>query len=83
MPTVTVRFFAGAAAAAGCKELALDADTVADVSTQLRSQFGPDFARVLDASSMLVDATVARGDLAAIPVSAGTTVDVLPPFAGG
>ena len=35
MPTVTVRFFAGAAAAAGCKELALDADTVADVATQL------------------------------------------------
>lgn len=83
MATVTVRLFAGAAAAAGCRELTLDADSVGAVAEQLQASFGEGFGRVLRASSLLVNEVVARGDFYSIPVHSDTTVDVLPPFAGG
>ena len=80
---VTVRFFAGAAAAAKCQQLEVEGDSVGEVTAKLRTQLGPEFGRVLDASSLLVDAVAAHGDLGMIPVTDGTTIDVLPPFAGG
>ncbi len=80
---VTVRFFAGAAAAAGCKEVEVEAQSVAAVCERLREQYGPEFARVLSASSLLVDAVATGSDAAVPPLHDGTTIDVLPPFAGG
>ena len=83
MASVTVRLFAGAAAAAGCKEIDVEADSVATICDQLREQFGPEFARVLNASSLLVDGITAHRDLDLPELNNGATVDVLPPFAGG
>jgi molybdopterin converting factor small subunit len=80
--TVLVRFFAGAAAAAGTDEEKLsvaEGATVADLLDRLAGR-GPALAKVLAASSYLLDAVSARPEDV---VSDGTTLDVLPPFAGG
>jgi molybdopterin converting factor small subunit len=80
---VTVRFFAGAQAAAGTgqEQLTLTAPaTVGSLAEELSGRFGPDLTRVLAAASYLVDelaATPAR------PLRDGDRIDVLPPFAGG
>lgn len=83
MPVVTVRFFAGAAAAAKCEQLEVEGNSVGEITDRLRIELGAAFARVLDGSSLLVDSAATHGDLGAIPVIDGTTIDVLPPFAGG
>lgn len=76
-----IRYFAGAAEAAGRKEQPFDGDlTVADLKSRLSAEHGPEFARVLTACSVLVDGTRATDDTFA---ATGATVDVLPPFAGG
>ncbi|WP_240646147.1 MoaD/ThiS family protein [Georgenia sp. SYP-B2076] len=86
--TVHVRYFAGAAEAAGAaaETLALPAGaTAADLLAAIRAAHGPAVGRVLEISSLLVDGTV-REDHAAPLGAAATTVvgvDVLPPFAGG
>lgn len=80
--TVLVRFFAGAAAAAGVEEekLPLVAGTSLGEAVDQLSTRGPALARVLKASSYLLDAVSARPeDL----LEDGVTLDVLPPFAGG
>lgn len=80
---ITVRYFAGAAAAAGVDEEKVDAPAGTTLGDLLRTlgQGRPDLARVLAVASVLVDEVSAR-DLTA-EVSDGTAVDVLPPFAGG
>ncbi len=83
MATVTVRLFAGAAAAAACQQLEVEGQSVGEITDSLRTQLGTGFGRVLDASSLLVNAVAAQGDLKAIPVTDGSTIDILPPFAGG
>jgi molybdopterin synthase sulfur carrier subunit len=83
MSTVTVRLFAGAAAAAGYKSIELQATSAGDACDQLRAQLGPAFGRALDASALLVDGVAAHGNLSKTEVLDGTTIDVLPPFAGG
>lgn len=76
----TVRYFAGAAEAAGCEEEAVSARTVAGVRKAVLAAHGPQFALVLARCAVLVDG--ARADDAdAVPE--GAVVDVLPPFAGG
>lgn len=76
-----IRYFAGAAEAAGRKEQPGDgALTVGDLKSRLSAEHGPDFARVLTACSVLVDGIRATDETVAGPDS---TVDVLPPFAGG
>jgi molybdopterin converting factor small subunit len=75
---VTVRYFAGAKAAAGVAEETLPEGTTLD---QLARDRGDPLARVLHSASFLVDG-LAWHDRAA-PLPAGATVDVLPPFAGG
>ncbi len=73
---VTVRLFAAAAAAAGVKELTLSVTSL----PELRVALEPLVGKVLQRCAFLVDG------LAAHPyqeLSAGVTVDVLPPFAGG
>jgi molybdopterin converting factor small subunit len=83
MVTVTVRYFAAAAEAAGCEEELVDlADalpTVGALRDHLLSQYGGPMDRVLRSGSFLVDGVVRRDP--ATPIS--RSVDVLPPFAGG
>ncbi len=77
-----VRFFAGAAEAAGVDEITVDAQglTVADVVARL-GRGNRHLAEVLEASSLLADGACVR-DRAASALGVGQ-LDVLPPFAGG
>jgi molybdopterin converting factor small subunit len=81
--TVTVRFFAGARQAAGVAEERLSVDEIPDLGALLDALAGRSdrLSRVLTACSFLVDGVSARDR--ATGLSAGGTVDVLPPFAGG
>lgn len=77
--TVTVRYWAGARAAAG-----RDADEVAagDVAAVLDAVRGahPGLEPVLEVATLLLDGrTVGPGQ----PLAAGDVLEVLPPFAGG
>ena len=85
MATITVRYFAAAAEAAGRDQEQLtvegpaDGPTVGALRTELLERYGAPMATVLRSGSFLVDGTVSRDD--ARPL--GATVDILPPFAGG
>jgi molybdopterin synthase sulfur carrier subunit len=78
---VTVRYWAGARAAAGRDEETVDAGTMGDLLAAIGSR--PQLARVLGAASLLVDGTAVRREDAGHRLPAGAVVDVLPPFAGG
>jgi sulfur-carrier protein len=78
---VTVRYFAGARAAAGVETEDRTAATLADLVRQIADAHGPRLEKVLTACSFLVDGTQARDPGTAL--APGTVVDVLPPFAGG
>ncbi|HZI98918.1 MAG TPA: MoaD/ThiS family protein [Actinomycetales bacterium] len=81
--TVHVRYFAGAAAAAGVTEelLALDGPvTVASLREEIVAR-RPALAPVLAVASVLLDEAAVRDASAVVPD--GASVDVLPPFAGG
>jgi molybdopterin converting factor small subunit len=82
--TVTVRYFAAAAEAAGVASETLDARehlTAGELRATLVRRHGADLERVLARCALL--AAGRRLDDDAAPVAAGVTVDVLPPFAGG
>lgn len=75
-----MRYFAGAADAAGTRSEELPAaSTVGDLKAVLIARHGAAMQRVLASGSFLVDGVVSRDD--ARPI--GARVDVLPPFAGG
>jgi molybdopterin converting factor small subunit len=79
-PSVTVRYWAGARAAAGAEcDVVTGCATVGDAvaaATALR----PGLAAVAAVSSLLLDGRAAqRSD----SLPAGSVVEVLPPFAGG
>lgn len=78
---VTVRYWAGARAAAGRAEEVVDAGTVGELLAALGGR--ADLARVLTAASLLVDGEAVRREDAGRALASGATVDVLPPFAGG
>ncbi|CAN5154671.1 MoaD/ThiS family protein [soil metagenome] len=78
---VTVRFFAGARAAAGSAEERCEAAVLGELVSALAAAHGPGLDRVLAAASFLVDGVSVRDP--AYPLPDGATVDVLPPFAGG
>jgi molybdopterin synthase sulfur carrier subunit len=85
--SVSVRYFAGAQAAAGVAEEQLTLSsppasplTVRDLVSELVARHGPNLARVLAASSFIVDEVTAGPER---PLDDGAQVDVLPPFAGG
>jgi molybdopterin synthase sulfur carrier subunit len=78
---VTVRYWAGARAAAGCTEEVVDAGTVGDLVAAIGRR--PPLARVLSASSLLVDGSAVHRDDVEHPLRGDAVVDVLPPFAGG
>jgi sulfur-carrier protein len=79
---LTVRYFAGARAAAGGRsaEPAV-ASTLDELTSLLTERHGERLAVVLKAASFLVDGLACHDRSAALPAAA--TVDVLPPFAGG
>lgn len=86
--TVTVRYWAGARAAAGTAEDTYDvgagvslADLVARV---LERHPGDQMARTVAVCSVLLgDQPVRTQDPAAVVVAPGAVVELLPPFAGG
>ncbi len=79
---LTVRYFAGARAAAGRSEETVPAGRCLDeVTAELAERHGDRLARVLGAASFLVDGTACHDRKTQLP--AGATLDVLPPFAGG
>jgi sulfur-carrier protein len=78
---VTVRFFAGARAAAGVDAEQRSATTLDDLLRGLAEAHGEKLGKVLPACSFLVDGTTTRDR--AFALSPGAVVDVLPPFAGG
>ncbi len=77
---VVVRYWAGAAHAAGVDEERLG--PVADVGEALdaAARRHPDLEAVLPACSVLVDGLVVAPDT---PLTDTTIIEVLPPFAGG
>lgn len=85
MATITVRYFAAAAEAAGRDQEQLTVEgpagrpTVGALRTELLERYGAPMAKVLESGSFLVDGIVSRDD--ARPL--GSVVDILPPFAGG
>ncbi|ASW57271.1 MoaD/ThiS family protein [Plantactinospora sp. KBS50] len=80
--SITVRYFAGARAAAGRAEEALPAvGCLDDLVAELRDRHGETLGAVLAVSSFLVDGLAWHDRRNPIP--SGATVDVLPPFAGG
>ena len=82
---VTIRYFAGARVAAGIAEETLtlppDGCSVAELIPMLEERHGERLAKVLGAASLLVDGVACRDRDAPLP--ANSTVDILPPFAGG
>ena len=76
-----VRYFAGAAEAAGTDEEQLEGATVGEVLAAAQRAHGDRLATVLERCSVLHAGRYADDE--ATPVSAGDTIDVLPPFAGG
>jgi molybdopterin converting factor small subunit len=79
---LTVRYFAGARAAAGrAEETAPAGRSLDELLGELTARHGERLAVVLKAASFLVDGVACHDRQAPLP--AGATVDVLPPFAGG
>ena len=82
--SVTLRYFAAAAEAAGHPEERLDlpaGTTLAGLREQLAGQ-GLEMARVIPICSFLVNSVSTPAD-SLTPLTDGDAVDVLPPFAGG
>ena len=82
--TITVRYFAAARAAAGVEADKVQVaahSTVADLLNAVRAEHGPELTRVLARCSYLLDEVAVRDQ--STPVTDATSLDVLPPFAGG
>ena len=85
---ITVRYWAGARAAAGTAEDVLEATgelTLADVVARVLERHpGEQMARTVGVCSVLLgDQPVRTQDPAAVVVRPGDVVELLPPFAGG
>lgn len=78
---MTVRYFAGAAEAAGLEKETLDAASVGELIAAATAAHGPRLEAVIRQCSLLVAGVYVRDHEA--PLADGATVDVLPPFAGG
>ncbi len=79
---ITVRFFAGArAAAGGVSAEGAEAGSLADLVQVLTNRHGERLGLVLKSASFLVDGLACHDKQAALATA--VTVDVLPPFAGG
>jgi sulfur-carrier protein len=77
---VTVRYWAGARAAAGVEsDLVGDCETVADAVAAVDA-LHPGLASVTAVSTLLLDGRATHRDQ---PLPEGSVLEVLPPFAGG
>lgn len=84
MVSVSLHYWAGAKAAAGVAEEAIEAQSVGEalrLASQQRSD--PRFDRVIKMSSVLIDGRVAHQEDLEQQLSKAVQVEVLPPFAGG
>lgn len=86
--TVTARYWAGARSAAGVGEDVFEVSgpiSLAEVVRRvLTAHPGPDVARTIGVCSVLLgDRPVSSEDAEKVLVDPGTTVEFLPPFAGG
>lgn len=80
----TLRYWAGARAAAGTASEETTAATLADALEQARAVRDDRFAQVLAVCSLVVDGDPLGGrDPASVPLAGVEVVEVLPPFAGG
>jgi sulfur-carrier protein len=80
--SLTIRYFAGArAAAGGTPTEPAEADSLRELTQLLTDRHGERLGLVLKSASFLVDGLACHDREASLP--AGATVDVLPPFAGG
>lgn len=85
---ITARYWAGARSAAGVNEDVFEVTgpvTLADVvRLVLAAHPGPQAARTIGVCSVLLgDQPVSSADAAGVVVPPGSTVEFLPPFAGG
>lgn len=83
---VTLRYWAAAKEAAGTAEETVEAATLADALTAVRHRHAGTarFAQVLQRCSYVVDGNpVGRRAPGSVPLAEGSTIEVLPPFAGG
>ncbi|MDQ3506092.1 MAG: MoaD/ThiS family protein [Actinomycetota bacterium] len=78
---VTVNYFAAARAAAGTATERVEAGNLGELIAAAGQRHGPGLAKVLGVCSFLIDGVRVSDQDAALP--AGSSVDVLPPFAGG
>ena len=78
---VTVRYYAGARAAAGAAQEQADAGDLGTLLGVLEDRHGEQLGRVLAASSLLIDGIATKDH--SVALADGVTVEVLPPFAGG
>ena len=84
MALVTFNFWAGAKAAAGRAEEAVEAATVGEALALVCASHADErFSRVVRACSVLVDGTTAHEADLTRPLAAPVRVELLPPFAGG
>jgi molybdopterin synthase sulfur carrier subunit len=82
--TVTLRFWAGARAAAGTAEEVWEAASVEAALEQARqSRADPGFDKVLAASAILIDGQIARPEALERRRDEPVAAEILPPFAGG
>ncbi|GAA0563188.1 MoaD/ThiS family protein [Paractinoplanes ferrugineus] len=80
--SLTVRYFAGARAAAnGVSAEPAEATSLDELTQLLSDRHGERLAMVLKSASFLVDGLTCHDRRAPLPT--GATIDVLPPFAGG
>ena len=80
MAAGTIRYWAAARAAAGLAEEPWSGTTLGEVLDSAADRHGPELARVLSVASFLVDGTLTGAESA---LADGSTIEVLPPFAGG
>jgi molybdopterin converting factor small subunit len=77
----TIRYFASARAAAGVPQEDVPAGTLEELVAALGQRHGERLALILKSCSFLVDGVSWRGRSG--PITGQSTVDILPPFAGG
>lgn len=83
MVSVSIRYWAGAASAAGVDQETVEASTVAEALAHAGAQRGPDLQRVIGISSILVAGRRISANDRDVDLTAPVQVEVLPPFAGG
>lgn len=83
MANVTLRYWAAARTAAGTESEDFESETVAELLEQARQRHpGEDFSRVLGLCSLLLDGRRLDPETSH-PLTDGSLVEALPPFAGG